>query len=393
MKINLSTFKSRLTYSKEFDTQIAKFISEIENELGYALNLSELDDYDCDLKLIFVQTGGSEGLFLDEFDKLQEPYYLLTNGSNNSLASSMEILTYLNKIGKKGEIIHGDIKYVAKRITQLAAVERAKKALRGARLGVVGKPSDWLIASVPDYDEVKRKLGVTLVDIPIADVEKSVKEAVQKADVPYGGFDKNDLETSAKILDALKGVARDHRLNGMTLRCFDLLTSLHGTGCVALSQLNSDGIVGTCEGDVTAMLCMMIARALTNQSAFQSNPSRIDVENNSILLAHCAVPFDMTKEYKFDTHFESGIGVAVKGEMREDRATVFRISSDLKRYFVSNATITQNCHYSDLCRTQIVVKLDKPVTELLKNPCGNHHVVIYGEHADVIDELLTTLLK
>ncbi len=393
MKINLSTFKSRLTYSDDFVRQTEKFIAEIERELGFTLNVTDLEDYECDLKLIFVQTGGSEGLFLKDFDKLQEPYYLLTSGSNNSLASSMEILTYLNKIGKIGEIIHGDVKYIAKRILELSTLERAKKQLSKSRLGVVGKPSDWLIASVPDYNKVKEKLGVTLVDIPIAEVEERVQNAVQTAETNYSGFAENELKTSAKILDALKEVVKDYRLDGLTIRCFDLLTSLKGTGCLALSQLNTDGIVGTCEGDVTAMLCMLIARITTCQSAFQANPSRIDAENNNILFAHCAVPFDMTKDYKFDTHFESGIGVAVKGEMKECRATIFRVSSDLRRYFVSNATIMENCRYDDLCRTQIVVKLDKPVAELLKNPCGNHHIIIYGEHADLLEKLFSNLLK
>mgnify|MGYP003301395200 CR=1 FL=1 len=60
------------------------------------MNIVPLDDYDCDLKLIFIESGGSEGLFLDGFKLLKAPYYLLTSGDNNSLAASLEILTYLN---------------------------------------------------------------------------------------------------------------------------------------------------------------------------------------------------------------------------------------------------------------------------------------------------------
>lgn len=97
LHIKLSTLKSRLQHSAEFDTEIKEFITAIEEGLETKLNLVDLTDYDCDLKLIFVQTGGSEGLFLENLKVLKEPYYILTNGGNNSLAASLEILTYLNQ--------------------------------------------------------------------------------------------------------------------------------------------------------------------------------------------------------------------------------------------------------------------------------------------------------
>ena len=103
---------------------------------------------------------------------------------------------------------------------------------------------------------------------------------------------------------------------------------------MALAELNKRGIIGTCEGDVMAMITMLIARLLTHQSSFQANPSRIDTDNNCITFAHCTVPFDMLEEYKLDTHFESGIGVAIKGEMKKGKVTIFRISSEDRKSVV-----------------------------------------------------------
>ena len=171
MNIKFSTFQSRLTHSPDFNNETEKFIADIEKSLCDKLHYADLADYDCDVKLIFVQTGGSEGYFLNSFDKLQEPYYILTNGSNNSLAASLEILTYLNNRGIKGEILHGGAEYIAERIKTLAAVNKVKSQLKSARLGVIGQPSNWLISSVPDYGDVLRTLGVTLVNIPISRVE------------------------------------------------------------------------------------------------------------------------------------------------------------------------------------------------------------------------------
>ena len=46
-----------------------------------------------------------------------------------------------------------------------------------------------------------------------------------------------------------------------------------------------------------------------------------------------------------------------------------------------------------MCRTQIVVKLDKDVSELLKNPCGNHHIIVYGDYVDEINSFMNYVLN
>ena len=395
MKIKISTFKSRLQHSLEFNQEIEHFLKSVEKELDDSLILSELEDYDCDLKLIFIQTGGSEGLFLENFAKLKEPYYLLTNGGNNSLAASLEILSYLNTQNKKGEILHGSINYIVTRIKELAQLERAKKILNKAKLGVVGNPSDWLISSVPNYKLIQEKMGLELIDIPLSIVEEKALRPhfsnLKTSD--YKKFNMSDLNTSINIFDGLNEIIKEQKLSGVTIRCFDLLKSLKGTGCLAFAELNKNGCIGTCEGDIMAMISMQIVQALTGQSSFQANPSRINVENNSIVFAHCTLPFDMVDDYQLDTHFESGIGVAIKGELKTGKVTVFRMSSDLKHYFVSGGILMNNLNESNLCRTQVNIRLDKPVTELLKAPCGNHHIIFYGDYEKLIQQFMDILLK
>lgn len=244
MNIKISTLKSQLKHSSQFDTEIMSFISSIENKLSTKLSFAELSDYDCDLKLIFIQTGGSEGLFLNHFDELQEPYYLLTNGSNNSLAASLEIITYLRQKGKRGEILHGSADYIASRIKHLATIAQTVKKLKSTRLGVIGAPSDWLIASVPNYSDVKRALGVTLVDIPITEVEHLAKtiDVSNISGKNYPKYDGKELNKANAITAALRKIVNKYNLDGLTIRCFDLLTSVKSTGCLALAELNRDGI-------------------------------------------------------------------------------------------------------------------------------------------------------
>ena len=117
------------------------------------------------LDLIYIRTGGAEGIFKSLLPEMlargTEYYYLLASGKSNSLAASLEILSYLQQQGLKGEVLHGSPEYLRERIRVLETVAEARKKLRGTRIGVIGQPSDWLIASQADPVALMDRLGVT----------------------------------------------------------------------------------------------------------------------------------------------------------------------------------------------------------------------------------------
>ena len=177
-----------------------------------------------------------------------------------------------------------------------------------------------------------------------------------------------------------------YNLDGLTIRCFDLLDSIKTTSCLSLALLNKKNIVATCEGDIPTMLSMHILNKITNQVGFQANPSRIDKEKSEMVLAHCTLPLNMCKSFTLDTHFESGIGVAIRGKLEEQKVTIFKLSRNLKDYYVTTGTIIKNLDENNLCRTQILLKIDDNVEYFLNRPYGNHHVVVYGDYKqDIIN--------
>lgn len=373
MKIAIYTLTSELHDEKAVESVTREFLEGLGIE--YLFRGCDYTDYGSQsLSLIYVRTGGTEGIFLRLLpmlmEKSRQPFYLLTSGKSNSLAASMEILSYLRQKGIQGEILHGSREYINQRILTLTRVEEARRQLSHCRLGVIGRPSDWLISSNADYGIVKERLGIELVDI-------SMQELL-------------DAIVNGTIYEGLKKMICSYQLNGFTLRCFDLLTALKSTGCLALAKLNSEGYVAGCEGDVPAMLSMMIARSLTGVSGFQANPARINPDTGELLLAHCTIPLDMVERYELDTHFESGIGVGVRGYMKEGPVTLFKISGDLKRSFVAEGTLVRNTAEPDLCRTQQVIQLSDPsqASYFLSDPIGNHHIVIPGHIGSLLKEVL-----
>jgi len=158
-----------------------------------------------------------------------------------------------------------------------------------------------------------------------------------------------------------------------------------------LARLNAEGYVAGCEGDVPAMLSMMIVRSLLGISGFQANPSSINPETGEMLFAHCTIPLNMVERYELDTHFESGIGTGIRGYMKEGPVTIFKVSGDLSRHFVAEGTLVRNEAKPDLCRTQQVIQLaDKTLTTnyFLTHPIGNHHIIMPGHCQELIEQLL-----
>ena len=385
MKVNIFPLVSSLHNQNKINKATQKLLNELMSISNIDFRISTIEElYDCDLSLILIQSGGSEGLFLENFSKLRGPFYLLTYGNNNSLAASLEILSYLKDNDLDGEVLHGTNEYIIKRIKEIA------NSNIKYRFGVIGKPSDWLIASNVNYQTAKRLHNVELVDIAIDKVCDCYKESDNDKKLRYN-YDENEMDKALRLHKALETIKEEYNLDGLTIRCFDLLSKLNTTSCLSLSFLNKEGIVATCEGDIPTMISMHLLNKITNQVGFQANPSRIDIENKKMILAHCTLPLNMVEKYYLDTHFESGIGVAIKGYLKEEKVTIFKLSRNLKDYFVTTGRIIRNLEESNLCRTQIEVEIDKNIEYFLNRPYGNHHIVIYGNYEQEIKDYMNKI--
>ena len=397
--IHLYTLTSTLHDEHAVETATNEFLNTLP--IDFLKKGADYTDYGtADLDLIFVRTGGTEGIFrrlLPQLKQLsQRPFRLLASGKSNSLAASMEILSFLRQNGLEGEIIHGSAAMVAHRITTLAKVGSALRKLQDCRLGVIGEPSDWLISSQADDEAVGQRLGIQLVDVPMKELLDDIADTpLPDADAFLPGVSlpealRRAVPGALQIEGALRTLCSRHRLNGFTLRCFDLLTAVRNTGCLALARLNAEGVVAGCEGDVPAMLSMAIAQAVLGVTGFQANPACIDPEKGEMVFAHCTIPLSLVERYELDTHFESGIGIGIRGYMAEGPVTIFKVSGDLSRLFAAEGQL-MGCHDKpDLCRTQMSVKLDNvsDTQYFLREPIGNHHIILPGHHGRLLKELL-----
>ena len=285
--------------------------------------------------------------------------------------------------------------FTAQRIQTLSRVFAAKQKVKHLRLGRLGRPSDWLISS--DVDAVQSELtnGIQILDIPMLELMEEIKKHTYEPNqytqmVLDAAFSRKDVDLALDIYGGMKRICQKYKLDGITVRCFDLLQPVKNTGCVALAILNAEGIYAGCEGDTPALISMAVLGELTGQPVFMCNPSRIESRKGEIVLAHCTLPLNMPTSFQLMTHYESGLGVAFRGVIPTGDVTVFKCSGLLDRYFASKGQLIENLDEATLCRTQIRIKMDG-LDYFTTRSIGNHHCVICGDYLDLVDEFFKYL--
>lgn len=335
------------------------------------------DSFIAENQVVAVLSGGTEAMFIDLLREkkidLKRPVYLLVSGFSNSLPAALEILSFIRQRNGIAKIMQHPKDTIFPDVSETASLTRTplKKVLHNEsklRLGVIGKSQDWLIASQVDYKTVAKEMNVELVDIPF-------EELSSLGEVDPG------MKGAEAIYERLKELVAKHKLDGVTLRCFDLFTTVKNTGCIAVSKLNDEGIPAGCESDIPVLLTMMACKKLTGKVGFMGSPARIQ-NDGQILLAKCTIALSMTKKHEYTKHFESGIGVAIHGEVEPGEYTLVKLSPDLKQLLAVNVKVTRCQYEQNMCRTQIWIQSTPIVSQyLLTSPLADHHVLIQGHHA------------
>lgn len=402
MIINLITFASLLHKQATIRTSHKVVLNELEKY--FTVNFVDYKDLgklgNDDFKILFIATGGVERMVTQHFELLPRPTVILADGIQNSLAAALEISAWLRNKGMKSEILHGDLASIIQRIHILYKNFQAQRTLSGLRIGVLGSPSPWLIASSVDYLLSKRRWGVEYIDLPLERIyeyyDKITDEEVGAACAAFASqalacreATPEDLLKAMRLYRAIRMLCEKENLSAVTLSCFKLIEQTGTTGCLALSLLNDEGLLAGCEGDLQSIFTLLVIKALTGKAGFMANPSMIQLRTNEVVFAHCTIATKLVERYIIRDHFETNLGIGIQGIMPTGEVTIIKCGGEcLDEYYLSTGTIIENTNYLNLCRTQIRVKMNTSTEYFLKNPIGNHHIVIPGNHEEVFNEFL-----
>lgn len=406
MKLNLITFASSLATRESIFTDHHELLDAIAEK--YDVQYIFPEELDTKLPkgptMVLVGSGGVEEMVKANIDRLPPYVTLIADGLKNSLAASLEILSWMRLNNRLGRVLHGPTDFIIQGIDDYAIAHDTIDKLNGKRVGVIGKPSGWLIASNVDYQTIRERWGVAMVEVPLDEVVsgyQAVKddevqditdEFIKKA---FGIKEpsRDEVVKAMRLYKAIKKIVEHYHLDAFTLNCFDLIPTTRTTGCVALALLNQEGIPAGCEGDEQTLLTMLAVQAATGEMTFMANPSKIlDNAAHEIVLAHCTIAPAMADFYIVRDHYESLSGVAVEGIFSPMDMTVVKCGGrEMERYFISKAHLLECTSSPNMCRTQLHLRLDEPLDYFLERSIGNHHVIVRGDHTARLHTVLRML--
>ena len=392
------------------------------------------------VNVAYILTGGTESLFIKLFGENCSRLgniTIISDAYHNSLAASQEICTWLYNNGVQHRHIHIPLHSPDATLNRLptllcaespapqrtechsevaatsaeaataeaAGIEAASadalvKALGGCTIGLIGEASPWLIASGIDKEALSERCGVSFREISIgtlADKYLGYRElwknhtlsAGARAELDEvlcrfscsleGDRTTEDLSDAAIMYLALASICKEEHLDAVTVKCFDLLSSCKTTACLALALLNDNGVIAGCEGDIPSICTMLAIYKALGRPSFMANPASIDRDNLSIDFAHCTIPTVMVEGCTLPSHFESGIGIGINGEVPLGNYTLCKLSGKtLERSLICNGRLVKGEYLSNRCRTQVRFIFDsKAEFDAFTNARVGNHIILF----------------
>ena len=208
-----------------------------------------------------------------------------------------------------------------------------------------------------------------------------------------------ELDKAAALYLALKGLAAKYRLDSLAVKCWPEFPDSYGVvACWAISRLNDDGILTSCEGDVYGAVMMLMANYLTGTTPMFADFVAIDESQNVGIGWHCgAAPTCLAADPKkvavgkHPTARGGNLGVAVSFPIGGGTpATMTRLGmgpNGLRLFFAGGESVDTG---PLLQGNPAGIRFDAPARRVLKTILDNgveHHFVLVP--ADLRPELRT----
>lgn len=349
-------------------------------------NYSFAQDSAC----FFIASGGSE----QHAVKLSEKHnglILLCHRESNSFAAAMEIAAYLRSVNKYVAVIDVFAEDSKQAYLDHLHILQALKKLNGQKAAVLGEVSEWLINSTIEVPILKEKLGVDLEYLPWNELESYKNKAVSAPFLSYfPDIEQKKLQETARVYSLLEEIISTYKLSAISVECFPMVRNDQVTACLPLAVLNTKNVVAACEGDVCSMIGKMLVKEVAGMIPWQANIAEIN--KDSVLFAHCTAPLNFLKSFEITTHFETGVGTAIRGKIENQPMAAFRIDKNMEKYMLLEGDIIDAPNHDFACRTQLVFKTSEQQCELLKNKAlGNHHLLFPSRYVGLLQRFMEFL--
>ncbi|MBL8133741.1 MAG: L-fucose/L-arabinose isomerase family protein [Anaerolineae bacterium] len=287
-------------------------------------------------------------------------------------------------------------------IAQLDALVRAnriRRALSSARIGVIGEHPTGFDTCRYDAAELRARLGVEVVPVPLRERVFADARAVDAGAVDalmtemqgrlQGITDDAPTRGTLATYAALEKIAGEEALNGCAVRCWpEFFTELGCAACGAMSMLTDSGIPASCEADVNGTITQVILAQASGEAAFGSDIVSLDSARDALVLWHCGLAplsmADKAEQPKATLHSNRRLPLLMDFMLKPGTVTVARLSEaggEMRLVLGRGEIIRGEKPFSG---TTGLIRFARPAQEVLGTILAEgleHHIALtYGDH-------------
>jgi len=215
---------------------------------------------------------------------------------------------------------------------------RIIKAFETKHIGIIGYRAKGFFNLDIDELDLYRELGLLidhfeLISIYNMDVDKI--EVKERAEQLKGLFDvssisEKQLSKVAELSSKINKFMEYNQLDALAIRCWPEFAADFGIApCAAMSLLQAEGKILTCEGDILGCLSMVAHSAIGADTPYLADFSQVDFKENFALLWHCGVApcnlWDGKCNRSLEPYFAGGKGVTADFVMKSGPISLLRI--------------------------------------------------------------------
>lgn len=348
--------------------------------------------------MICIATWSEDHHLLDLLSMVDKPVILRAYPARDtgSLCCAHQIGAVFTDIGKTYDFIYGepDDAACAEKAKRIALPHALADCMGKVRMGAIGGRVKGMTEIAYDEFSIKQKLGARIVNIDEKELTGKVakttdaeaeKLLAEKKDLLAGCSilsDHASMLESMKYYSAMKQLCDEYSLSALSVKCY---TTYMGKVCLGYSILAEEGIVASCEGDVTNALTMKLLNELSGKPVNNTDLLYLDEVKNTILFAHCGSSgFSIAGgEIELAPVRLAECGVCARFVMAPGKVTAVNICGHGEKFRLSVMTGEALPCSMEFPGNPTVIRFDKNVEEIneeiMKNGIGHHWMVGYGD--------------
>jgi len=212
-----------------------------------------------------------------------------------------------------------------------------------------------------------------------------------------------DISKSVLFYLTVASMMKKQHCNAFTIECFELCSSLNPwnrkfTPCLTHALLKDSGIPSVCEGDINALLSMMVQMYMSHKAIYMGNPA-VDKENNHLNIHHSVASLKMfgiddksSSPYDIHSFMKAGYGATLRHDFSRnvgEQVTVGRFDPTGTKMLISSGEVIGGGGLKGFgCANNVKIKIPngRAFWKAEQN-YGHHLTFVYGDYTHQIEDL------